>query len=58
MKKAQFLTVDGVKIFPVRGASGGLAASLLTYIVASWNMYVNKPPAISYIDDLGVPAGY
>lgn len=58
MKKAQFLTIDGIKIFPVRGNSGGLAASLLTYIVASWNMYVNKPPAISYIEELAIPDGY
>lgn len=58
MKKAQFLTIDGIKIFPVRGNSGGLAASLLTYIVASWNMYVNKPPALSYIENLVVPDGY
>lgn len=58
MKAAGFLTIDGTKVFEVRGPSGGVAASLLTYIVSSWNMYANKPPAIAYVDALAIPSGY
>lgn len=49
---------NGNRYFVLRGISGGIAASNLAYIVASWNLYVTNPAAISYIDGLTVPAGY
>lgn len=58
MHPAGFYEVDGKKIFEVRGSSGGVAASQLFYLVASFNLYVDNPAACSYIDNLAVPAGY
>lgn len=49
---------NGNRYFVLRGISGGIAASNLAYIVASWNLYVNNPAAIAYIDGLTVPNGY
>ena len=53
-----YYTVDGRKIFEMRGPSGGVAASQVFYIVASWNLFCDSPPAQSYIDNLLVPTGY
>ena len=53
-----FYKVDGRRIFELRGASGGLAAAMIFYIVASFNLFVNNPAATSYIDTLTVPSGY
>ena len=55
---AGFYTVDGQKIFPIRGSSGGLAASMIFYLVASFNLFVNNPALASYISDLTIPTGY
>lgn len=49
---------NGNSYFPAYGTSGGIAASNLTYIVASFNIYVSNPGGVSYIDQLGVPTGY
>jgi hypothetical protein len=49
---------NGLKFFVMRGTSGGVATSNLAYIVTSWNLYVNNPATISYIDTLSVPSGY
>jgi hypothetical protein len=53
-----FLNIGGRKIFELRGPSGGVAASMITYIVASWNLFTQNPAAGSYIDTLAVPTGY
>lgn len=50
--------VDGRKIFEMRGSSGGVAASQIFYIVASWNLFCDNPAAQAYISSLAVPAGY
>jgi hypothetical protein len=49
---------NGNRYFPMRGASGGVAASNLAYIDCSWNLYVTNPAGASYISALTVPAGY
>lgn len=49
---------DGRRIFEIRGASGGVAASSIFYIVASFNMFVNNPAVCSYISGLTIPTGY
>lgn len=49
---------NGNKFFVLRGASGGVATSELTYIIASWQLYANNPAGIAYIDTLTVPSGY
>jgi len=53
-----YYTVEGRKIFEMRGASGGVATSQIFYIVASWNLFCDCPPAQAYIDNLLVPTGY
>lgn len=58
MHEAGFYDVDGRKVFEIRGASGGVAASQIYYIVASFNLFVNNPAACVYIDQLAVPSGY
>jgi len=49
---------NGNRYFVIRGTSGGVATSNVAYIVVSFNTYINKPPAASYIDNLGIPSGY
>ena len=58
MHEAGFYEVGNRRIFEIRGASGGLAASQIFYIAAAFDVFTNNPPAGSYIDALKVPAGY
>lgn len=53
-----FYTTDGRKIFEIRGASGGVAAADIFYLVNGIQTFVNNPAACSYIDNLAVPPGY
>lgn len=58
MYPAGYYTVDGQRIFPIRGASGGIAAAMIFYLTASFNLYLGNPAMGSYIDGLTIPAGY
>lgn len=58
MHEADFYDVGGRKYFESRGPSGGVAASQLFYLSASFNLFHANPAAASYIDGLTVPAGY
>lgn len=58
MTPAGYYTVDGQRIFPGRGASGGLAAWMIFYLTASFNLYLSNPAMGSYIDGLTIPSGY
>jgi hypothetical protein len=58
MRPAGFYEEEGRRLFEVRGASGGVAAATLFYLVASFNTFINNPPACSYIDTLTIPTGY
>ena len=49
---------EGRKIWEIRGSSGGVAASSIFYITASFNLFVNNPAVCSYISGLTVPTGY
>lgn len=53
-----FYRSDGRSIFELRGASGGVAAADIFYMVVGMQTFVNNPAACSYIDQLQVPAGY
>jgi hypothetical protein len=53
-----FYTVDGRKIFEIRGASGGIAAADIFYMTVGMQTFVSNPAATAYIDNLQVPAGY
>ena len=58
MHAPDFYDVEGRRIWPIRGSSGGLAAAYLFYIVASFNIFVDNPAGTTYIDGLSVPSGY
>lgn len=53
-----FYKTDGRNIFEIRGASGGVAAADIFYLICGMQTFVNNPAACSYIDTLAVPAGY
>ena len=53
-----FYTSDGRKIFEIRGASGGVAAAEIFYMVVGTQTFVSNPAATAYIDNLAVPTGY
>lgn len=63
-KRIEFVTPqwykddNGLRYFVVRAASGGVQTSNLAYLVVGWNMFVNNPGGVSYIDTLTVPSGY
>lgn len=58
MHPAGFYEEEGRRLFEVRGASGGVAAATLFYLVASFNTFTNQPPGCSYISGLTIPDGY
>ena len=58
MKEPSWHTVAGRKIFEMRGPSGGVATSTVSYITADWNLYHKSPGVNVYIDNLAVPEGY
>jgi hypothetical protein len=53
-----FYKTDGRSIFEIRGASGGVAAAEIFYMVVGMQTFVNNPAATAYIDTLTVPTGY
>ncbi len=53
-----FYKTDGRNIFEIRGASGGVAAADIFYMVLGTQFFVNNPAATAYIDALAVPSGY
>ena len=53
-----FYTSDGRKIFELRGASGGVAAADIFYMVVGFQTFVLNPAACAYIDALAIPSGY
>jgi hypothetical protein len=48
----------GKRLFELRGGSGGLAAAVIFYLAASFDLFVGNPAGCSYIDALAVPGGY
>lgn len=58
MHPAGYYTVDGQRIFPIRGTSGGLAAAMIFYLIASFNLYLGNPAMGSYVYGLTIPSGY
>jgi hypothetical protein len=48
----------GKRLYELRGASGGVAAAVIFYLVASFDLFVSNPASCSYIDNLAIPSGY
>ncbi|MGH3181503.1 MAG: hypothetical protein ACRDOE_06295, partial [Streptosporangiaceae bacterium] len=53
-----YYEVGGTTVFPVYGASGGIAASYLFYLVTGAQFFVDNPRAIGGVTGLALPAGY
>jgi hypothetical protein len=49
---------NGLKFFVVRGNTGGVATSNLSYLNVSFNIWMRNPAMAAYIYGLLVPAGY
>lgn len=58
MEAIDFMSINGKRIFEVRGPSGGVVASYLMYATISWNLFNENPAKGSYIDGLTVLSGY
>lgn len=58
LKDVRWHTVGGRKLFEMRGPTGGVATSTVSYMLADWNLFHQNPAAGSYIDGLTVPDGY
>lgn len=53
-----FYTSDGRRIFELRGASGGVAAADIFYMVVGFQTFLLNPAGVAYIDNLAIPSGY
>ena len=53
-----YLEIGGNTVFPVYGASGGIAAAYLFYFVCGMQFFVDNPKAISSVTGLALPTGY
>ncbi|HUJ40837.1 MAG TPA: hypothetical protein VLW54_09845, partial [Candidatus Acidoferrales bacterium] len=58
MKEIDFYEIGGQTVFPVYGASGGLASSYLFYFNTGFQIWMDGPRYGAYIDGLAVPSGY
>jgi len=58
MKEPHWHTVAGRKVFEMRGSSGGVAASTVSYVLSDWNLYHKNPGANVYIHNLAITSGY
>lgn len=50
--------VDGQTVFPIYGASGGLATAEIFYLYTGFQIYMTNPKMGSYIKNLTKPSGY
>lgn len=58
MKDIDFYEVNGNTVFPIYGASGGLAASYIFYYDLAMQIWLDSPRSGAYIYGLSRPAGY
>lgn len=57
-KEIDYLEIGGQTVFPVYGASGGIAAAYLFYLICGQQYFVDNPRAVGGITSLGVPTNY
>lgn len=57
-KEIDYLQIGNNTVFPVYGASGGIATAYLFYLVAGEQYFVDNPRAVAGVTSLGVPSGY
>lgn len=58
MQEIDFYDVGGQTVFPIYGASGGLAAAYIFYFVTGFQVWNESPRSGAYIDSLAIPTGY
>src|SRR5690242_12535281 len=58
MQDIDFYDVGGQTVFPIYGASGGLASAYIFYFVTGFQVWNESPRSGSYIDNLAIPSGY
>jgi len=58
LKDIDFYEVNGNTVFPIYGASGGIAASYIFYFDTAFQLWSDSPRSGAYIDTLARPAGY
>jgi hypothetical protein len=58
LKDIDFYEVNGNTVFPIYGASGGLAASYIFYFDLAMQVFSDNPRTGAFIDTLARPQGY
>jgi len=58
MKDIDFFEVGGQTVFPIYGASGGIAASFIFYFDTGFQVWNDSPRSGSFVDALARPSGY
>jgi len=58
LKDIDFYEVNGNTVFPVYGASGGIAASYIFYFDTAFQVWDDSPRTGAFIDTLARPSGY
>jgi hypothetical protein len=58
MKDIDFFEVGGNTVFPIYGASGGLAAAFIFYFDTAFQVFSDSPRSGAFIDALARPSGY
>ncbi len=58
MQDIDFYDVGGQTVFPIYGASGGLAAAYIFYFVTGLQVWNESPRSGAFIDTLAIPSGY
>ena len=58
MKDIDFFEIGGQTVFPIYGASGGIAASYIFYFDVGLQLWDDSPRSGAFIDSLARPSGY
>ena len=58
LKDIDFYEVNGNTVFPIYGASGGLAAAYIFYFDTAFQLWSDSPRSGAFIDTLARPSGY
>jgi hypothetical protein len=58
MQDIDYYEVGGQTLFPIYGASGGLAAAYIFYFITGFQVWNESPRSGAYISNLALPSGY
>jgi len=58
VKDIDYFEVNGNTVFPIYGASGGIAASYIFYFDTGFQVWSDSPRSGAFIDTLARPSGY